>query len=309
MLAEISSARWPETLLNDTTPDLVVTGTSYQSKQGLLTPEQQLIAECRHRGIKTISILDYWGFYPQRFSRNHDENFDLLPDFICALDGRCKEDLIRHGVPSDKIVITHNPFFDSVVESRSRYCQTVSTDTNRHILFCSQPLAEKGWKHHWGFDQFDVFELLHAATLNETARQKAPIEVWVHPKENLESWHKKYQGTGVVISRRRSQPLPTTCTVLATCYSTTIFEALHVGIPCLTILPNKGCPVELITETYGLTQFIEDKPAIQAALLMIASQQYSRMRAELRTELEEKALFFSSGNATQKVVHLIEQCI
>ncbi|MEY4567324.1 MAG: hypothetical protein RL563_2447 [Pseudomonadota bacterium] len=309
IVAETSEWQWYISLLTDSAPDLVITGTSYQPKPGVLTPEQQVIAECRTRNIKTISILDYWGFYRARFSRNHDQNFDLLPDIICALDDRCKEDLIRDGVPTEKIVVTHNPFFDAVVASRPRYDPGLRLTSPQQILFCSQPLAEKGWKNQWGFDQFDVFEWLRETIQNNDVFENANIEIWVHPKERLETWLKKYTDQRFLINRRNSKPLPLSCSALVTCYSTTVFEALHLDIPCLTILPNPSCPIEMITEHYELTRFIHDKSSLQSALLQIPSNRTIKASIQKRTQLERRSLFFSGGDATKKITQLIERSI
>lgn len=289
-------------------PDLVITGTSFTGDEDRLTPEQKLVLACKEQKIKTISILDYWGFYRERFSTGSSSHFDLLPDFICALDVKCKNDLVGLGVSPQQVLVTHNPFFDHHVEIRKHY-EDRSGSGQAKILFCSQPLAQKGWKKKWGFDQFDVFKRMYEATRSIDTLSSVRIDIWLHPKESEDLWNEMGSLQNVFLTRRQSLQDILGYSSLVSCYSTVIFESLHLDVPTLTLLPNAECSVELVTNHYGLTRFLWDLNEISKVLAQAMLPSGRESMSELRKSKESEGCFFSKGDGTDKVIQLINTVV
>ena len=140
-------------------PDIIITGSSRPYDYEPVTPEQLFVEIAKQKNIISISILDYWGKYLERFS-SFDGEFNLLfvPDKICALDQLSMKSLLSLGIRKDNIKITHNPNFDKIVrETFNSKSQLISDKSEFNVLFISQPLIESKDKYNQGYSQIDMF--------------------------------------------------------------------------------------------------------------------------------------------------------
>ena len=77
----------------------------------------------KERGIPTLSIVDFWS--------NYTERFDTLPDKIAIIDEQMRQEMLAEGFPDDKLVITGQPAFDCLAEKRKRFDES---DSWKHPL-------------------------------------------------------------------------------------------------------------------------------------------------------------------------------
>src|SRR3989344_4770440 len=82
------------------------------------TIEKRLLMFCRERSIPSVFVVDFWSNYWQRFS-SHVKDMKYLPDVICVMDKRAKDDMIKEGFNEKKIVVTGNPHFDHFADGIS----------------------------------------------------------------------------------------------------------------------------------------------------------------------------------------------
>ena len=109
-------------LISNYKPDLILTGSSPAFGTVPQTPEQFATIIAHKLGIPIVSIQDYWGMYIERFSYDSKSiDINLIPTIFCVLDKRAYSDLIKLGIPKERLVITHNPWLDLIVESSSLF--------------------------------------------------------------------------------------------------------------------------------------------------------------------------------------------
>ena len=85
--------------------DEFLTGTSWQSNL-----EWRALAGAKELGKKTISFLDHWGNYRERFIR---DNVEFLPDTFYVGDVLAEE-LTREIFPEKPVFLVSNPHFDDL---------------------------------------------------------------------------------------------------------------------------------------------------------------------------------------------------
>ena len=71
--------------------------------------ESIFVFSAKKIGIKSISVLDCWQKYKERFSLNNKNSLEAIPDKIYALDKKCKDDLITNGFAEENIIVSGNP--------------------------------------------------------------------------------------------------------------------------------------------------------------------------------------------------------
>jgi hypothetical protein len=151
--------------------EALITGTSWGNDS-----ELEAIKFCKSRRIPTISLLDYWANYKERF-RALDGSY-IFPDFLIVMDDLAFQEAVADGVPQEIIRILGHPGLDAWTEMDA----TISgqAEQSNDILFLSQPLSTL-YGDALGFTEFDVMEDLLAMT-RRLNRYK--IHVRFHPKDS-----------------------------------------------------------------------------------------------------------------------------
>lgn len=298
----VSPNEYISRLFQDSNPDLLLMGSSPATEERPGTPEQFAIYEARKRGIPSITVLDSWGMYEERFFGKDNVIADeLLPDKICALDLRCRDDLIRLGVPEGRIVITHNPWLDKVARQGKTLLVKKSTgNSNLRALFVSQPLNKLATPNNHSLH----YELLSALVGALPPEGRHEVLIWRHPAEPIERWRNSEQlGSSKVkvrVIEERSGILEN-LDFMATVNSTTAYEALHLGTPCFSFKFWPLLPTSYIEEL-GLSVSIKNQDELRCFLDSFDSN-YMRWRLTVsRACLREKGIFFSDGQATERVL-------
>lgn len=147
-------------LLNDI--DIVVTGTSYG-----LTIEDVVITEAKLLEIKTISILDYWCNYTERFKE--------LPDEIIVMDKLAFDEMKEEGFDPGILKIMGNPAFDELASYLNR-------PYKKRVLYVSQEILEKD---KFGFSEYQVFEDIKKLSY---VFKFCDFYVRIHPREDLDKY-------------------------------------------------------------------------------------------------------------------------
>ncbi len=96
-------------------PDLILTATIDPSP----AIDKSMIKEANKRDIPSISVMDYWSSpdqYRQRFPSK-----EFYPTKIASLDEIDAGNLALSGLPKELIVITGNPNFDGLKQSRREF--------------------------------------------------------------------------------------------------------------------------------------------------------------------------------------------
>jgi hypothetical protein len=292
-------------------PALVLTGSSPARGRVPETPEQFAILEARRRGLRTIAVLDYWGMYEERFSRDGQAiALDLLPDKLCVIDRRAALDLAALGVPANTIAITQNPWLDTlaartaVVVAGGAGCITDGIT----VLLISQPLAETRTARKWQYDQYDLFRcLLDAIPVPTKKDNYATLRVLPHPSEDASLWqmliataqreHLRFE-----VCNGRDLNLLRDADYVVTSHSTLAYEALYFGTPCISLRPGTQNTMRLWIEDAGLSRIFTDPKSLQQYLLTSVPMKERARILTRKQELVASNLFFSDGHATERVL-------
>ena len=307
-------------IIREYMPDLIVTGTSVASPEEISAPEQMLIVAAKRKGIPSLSILDYWGRYMDRFS---DDGMTIkeeyLPDCICVIDPLCKEDLASLGVNRDSIVVTHNPYFDGIVGMADDPYYGLAAGIEpekKNILYASQPLQEYKLEDKLGYTQQTLFHLLTEEVSQWEDSSPKHIIVWIHPKENQERWEdwaiRVPSSLSVQLTRKglNSGSIFSQVAFLATSHSSVVYEALYYGTPCLSIQPGGTAERDqLITNKLGLSLPLYSREEFRQILRHTDFLLLRESLKEKRSQMCANNLFFSDGKATRRVLDVIRQMV
>jgi hypothetical protein len=131
-------------------------GTSWQSDL-----EWRALGEARRLGKRTVTFLDHWINYPERFERG---GVQRLPDEIWVGDEDAHALALQH-FPHRAIRLVPNPYF-AYVEQEIARCESRRprrTSPAASVLFVCENLSGHarqrfGDERHWGYTEFDAIE-------------------------------------------------------------------------------------------------------------------------------------------------------
>jgi hypothetical protein len=171
-------------------PDYIMTGTSYTSKI-----ELNFLKSAKKRGILTITFIDHYTRYLDRFELNGEY---IFPDKIWVTDFKALS--IAESFNLDKhseLEVTGN-FFHKFLENwqpsinRRHFINDLEIeDDTKVIVFAPDPLSNVGGKDKFGFDETDIWDLISEALKNEYVLKKFLVVVKLHPNQN-ENYIKEY---------------------------------------------------------------------------------------------------------------------
>lgn len=322
--SSINAARWDEAsfqsdpaafmaaLFDSARPDLLLCGSSPARGPVPETPEQYALLEARKRSVPSLSILDYWGMYKERF--DDPVRKELIPDHLCVLDQRCYDSLKALGVPQNVMTVTHNPWIDRVAKEAARpRAVPAKRDNALHVLFISQPLAEMKAVRSWGYDQEEMFADLVAALAARPCVGTHSIKIWTHPNEDRARWSNlqayEQPNVRVILEDERDRAPFVWADCVVSSHSTMIYEALYFDVPCVSYRPRGEGLEPLWTDEAGLSVLLTSQKALESYIRHTDFSVDKQRVASRRRTLTQQGLFFSDGHATERVVKVIEKIL
>jgi hypothetical protein len=272
-------------------PTLVVTGTTAWGER----IEAIVVRAARELGIPTLSFVDFWSNYSERFT--HKEGFDSLPDVIAVVDERMREDVARACVGARRIVVTGSPLLDEAQRSPQALPRA-----DAPLLFLSQPFealyGPAGQPNHpLGYTEREVLPVLARAA----AAWRFRVRVRAHPREDSEALRALLASLagaptlseGVALEEDVAQSRGVVgMTTMA------LVQAALMGRPTLSIQLSPA-PLALPTFEAGLTALARDEEAVGAWLSALARGELLHKRAP------EKAGNVAAGRFADLVEELL----
>ena len=159
--------------------DWVLCGSSWQSNL-----EKQAIFLAKESGKKTITFLDHWVNYPERF---HLDDVAVYPDEIWVGDVDAQK-IAESTFSEIKVVLQPNPYFKDMVEELA-VSQSKSEDScQSSVLYVCEPISEYalltyGNERYWGYTETDAlrFFLENFSSLGSPVSE---IKIRPHPSES-----------------------------------------------------------------------------------------------------------------------------
>lgn len=217
----------------------VLTGSSWQS-----TLERRAIKAARASGKPSITYLDHWVHYRERFLL---EGQLVLPDLLWVGDESAAE-RVREAFPGHPCRLVPNPWFAAVAQRFAREePRPTGESSGLRILFVCEPLREHGrtgWgdERHWGYDEFEAlaYFLDHRACLGPWPHD---VVVRPHPSEPPDKYDAVIAAAGPGVRRGGARPLLdeiAAADVVVGCESMAMVAGLIAGRRVLHAIPPGG---------------------------------------------------------------------
>lgn len=302
-----------KSVLNFYKPDVIITGTSRPYEYEPVTPEQFFIEIAKEKNIISISILDYWGEYLERFSSFGGEfNILFVPDKICALDQMSMKFLLRLGIKKGNIEITHNPNFDQTVsETLNLKSRHACNKSEFNVLFISQPLIESKDKYNQGYSQIDMFNNFLIFLTSWECRTSKKVKIWLHPKEDKNKWNKIINEASskfikIEICEQRDNNIFEWADFLVSGFSTIIYQALYYLIPVISMQIGLNKKDQLVTNELDLSIPLYSKNERDVFSEEFDISLHSGLLEKKKNKLTGQKIFFSDGLATKRILDIID---
>src|SRR5262249_8377091 len=144
-------------------------------------PEPPFLDAARRLAIPSVSVVDFWSNYRERFLASTGEAL-VLPDRIAVMDDRAREEALEVGLAEPVLVATGNPHHEGLLggfrgwdrPARLRFRESMRIPRNATVvLFASQPI-EALYGDTLGYTEQSVATLV--------AESLAPVAGWLgHP--------------------------------------------------------------------------------------------------------------------------------
>ena len=291
----------------------LLTGTSAHPRNA----ERIFIAAARSMRVPSLSLLDFWSNYRQRWS-DAGGNLAFLPDFVAVMDTQARDEMIREGFDPVRLIITGQPAYDALASRREGFTDEKRAEIRRGldvrtgeslVVFTSQPLslspaAGQGRLSAPGYTERTVIPLVLEALdgIGGETGERVVLAIRPHPKEDPGSFG-IYPGRKTrvrIAGEGNPRDLVMAADLVLGMTSALLVEACYLGCIVGSIQPGLTGPDVLPTNAAGFSQGVyaaEDiKPAIQKLLLDPVVRRGLRRRAE--------SLAPASG-ATRRVADLV----
>ena len=276
-------------------PALLFTGTSWNSDV-----EQELRNQAARRNKPSIVLLDFWSNYALRF-RKTLQTISSMPDKICVMDTKTKDEMLSEGFVKDAIVVTGQPHVEKLFRegiqnnAASKSCLTT-------VLLLTQPNIHKTDQH-----LNTAFFRQLAVSINLFAVQEKRsmlLLIKPHPKEVIsDAMHRRLLSFR---TERLAIELKTANADLGK-----LLDASHwvIGNTSMALFESRArnkITYAIITENIN--------SALERALLDIGAQLLNPLKDKIVLPQEdtlpraEKALQFHRG-ATERVIQLIKDSL
>lgn len=210
-------------------------GTSWQSDL-----EWRALARARALGKRTVSFIDHWVNYPERFIRGSMQH---LPDEIWIGDGDAAA-LAQKCFPETTVKLVPNPYFRYLraqFDALSR--KGVPRSGEVTVLFVCENLSEHarlrfGDPSHWGYTEFDAIEFLfnHIEALGPVRR----VIIRPHPSDPADKYAdtlRRHTPIGELGGMRPLVEEIASVDVVAGCESMALVAAVIAGKRAVSCLP------------------------------------------------------------------------
>lgn len=221
-------------ILQNVRPEIVVTGLLGDSGKNL---DKNIIKYAKSKGIRTIAVLDSWMNLEDRlFDEVTGDPLGYLPDIIAVMEELVRKDLINIGVPEEKIVITGQPVFDTILQPDPPVYSDAIT-----IVFFSEPIRELGMKTP--FDQHDALKML----ISSCRRLDRKVRIILKPHPVMEIPPEVFQEANVSLEICRdsdTDSLICSADFVAGISSTLLIKAFVAGKKVLLTHPGITCSLK-----------------------------------------------------------------
>ena len=307
-------------VIDESQPNLILTGTSDKDKENPEVLEQNLIY-CAKNKVTTLAVADIWKSYSSVFSEQ-DDKFKYYPNLVAVMNEHARITMTNEGYPQETIRVTGNPHFDEVIkinkefknEDRTKIRSELNIKDDAYvIMFASQPIElaygkDSSNPKYLGYTEKDILKDV-VESINKTHHipQKLTLFIKVHPREKQKELediipNSKYP----VIFNQECPPIKATLAsdMVISAFSTMLYESTLLDKPSVSYQPGLIGEDQLLTNSWDVTIPIYQKKDLIPTIEKIIND------LDYQQSIKEKRKSFSvEENATQNVLKLIYQQI
>lgn len=238
-------------------PDFIITGTSSDD-----FTEKYLWKVGEELGIPSFAIIDQWINYGIRFSKyksneiseyNSDNKFHFLPSKILIMDEYAKEEAIKEGLDTSRLIVTGQPHFENILKYKETSSQEFINNIRRKldinnsdflITFASEPISKDycSTLNHIGYTEKTILEAIleKLEKITFVSGRKISVIIKLHPRENIETYHDiisfKYDKINIHIDKT-SNPFDLILASDLICGMSSMFliESVILGKPIISV--------------------------------------------------------------------------
>lgn len=291
--------------LTASTPDLVLTATSI----GESSFEMRFIAEAQRLGIPTLTVLDFWSSYVERFTGVANRSLTgSLPDRIAIMDRRAREEMESLGFPPDCLEITGQPAFDalqslrlastSITRTALRQAHSIG-DGDLLALYLSSPIsshlgADESSPGYIGYTEHTSLRLLldELEVLSSELQGSIHLLIKPHPRDpadNFNGW-KGNQVRLEVVSQADTRQLILASDLVVGTVTVALIESCLLGKPTISLQPGLIGEDMLPSNRWGATTAVYDARDLRKTIIELLkgeTAQQSRL-SRMPTELTDR---------------------
>jgi len=275
-------------LWQDSAPQALLLGTSWGG-----SVDKDLLAVGEENGIPSLSVVDHWSKYRERFVEQ-DSGRLRLPTRISVMDEIALEQAVRDGLPREILTVAGQPHLQSVAAARSDPTLLQRAQQLRArwlgqahvipspggardpalILFGSELFSDdfhRGTPYDLGYTETDALEGLAEALAIAQPRlaRLLRLVVKLHPKEDRCRFRPGPLAQARGFHLAQEQP-PLECLLAADAVvgmtSMFLVEAALMGRPAVSFQPDKGRAAWFIGAQAGLVRTARTPEALAAQL-------------------------------------------
>jgi hypothetical protein len=238
-------------------PSLLLTGTSEYARE-----DNDFWQWAKSNGIPSLAFVDSWVSYWQRFTPSDmiESRFSCAPDLIAVIDQFMYERMVEYGCDEKKLVVTGSPAFESLRDYVPMQRDSISrTYGENYFVFIGEPFNPRVFggdeKETLGYTEAEVLTLAVEA-LDKLERQTFTLVFRPHPRggHSRETTLVADRHGSVTVDKVEfnSRDLVACARAVIGMTSMLLFEASMMGVPAVSIRPNKRLSSDVIDHCKGI---------------------------------------------------------
>jgi len=204
-------------------PDFLFLGTSYTSKIELFYTDF-----FNQKNVPTYAFIDHWMGMKNRFML---ESQMILPTSILVIDAVATKNAHSEGLPLNKLIEIGNPYYDFLLGWKSSISRNdfflsigITDSMKKNILFAPEPLSNINGIEDFGFDEFQIAQLL-SESLDKYA-DTFNLIIKTHPNQrNVEQFNSDNSNIYIVQNDVDNRDIIFHCDLIIGFYSNFLIEA------------------------------------------------------------------------------------
>lgn len=221
--------------------------------------ENSYIKEAKKKAVKTVSFIDHWVYYRERFGYPGMNNWrENLPDYLAVSDKKAYDILLKEGLGEP--IRIKNYYFRDVIDEYNALKSSDGSGTG-YMLLLSEPAAEHALKnndrtHDLGYTEHGLIEdiMINIETLKDFYSFEK-IVIRRHPAEDEHKYdylNDRYRNVRVEVEDPKSVTLISSirgAKIVIGFESMPLFISYLVKKPFISYLPvSKKCSAPLPAE-------------------------------------------------------------